>query len=584
MLRPLGCALVYCSLAGLIAANSFAQESLPRADEAEAKIEAALGQPAKLDFDNWPLSEVVAQIVEQHKIFIQLDMKALTDSGLGSDTPIKAHLEGLSLRSALKVVFGQIDLTYVIRDEVLLITSKTEAENMLTSRIYPVRDLVGGESGFRPAIARGEDRQEQFGELLNVITKTVAPTTWDDVGGPGSAKQFPNSRALVFSQTGEIHEEITALLAALRRTRLKQQIAARALAQGKEPLRAPAGQVQVRIYRLGFRPELMDLGIFAMPDAELAAGTNYQGAQPQYVKSGDASAESAALAQKTALTEDGEEFEEWAEGIAEILREIIAPESWQPHGIGFVRSAAGSLVIRQTETNHREIALFLDEILPKFWTTREIANETSAPLAVSGPQADWPQEAEPQPGAVEAAIEKALDAKVDLSFVDTPLSDVVKAIKQQVQLDIQLDEMALLDAGLASDLPVTQSLPGLSLRAALHLLLNQMDLTYVIRNEVLMITSKTEAENMLTTKVYPVFDLVVRPAGAPQRGRAVDYQTLQDALSANIAPTTWDEVGGHGVLTPFINAGALVISQTTEVHEEIARYLRALRDASAGEK
>jgi hypothetical protein len=217
-------------------------------------------------------------------------------------------------------------------------------------------------------------------------------------------------------------------------------------------------------------------------------------------------------------------------------------------------------------------------------TTREIVNEASAPLAIPGPQADWPREAEPQPDAVEAAIEQSLDAKVDLSFVDTPLFDVMDVISQKAGLRIQLDGKALADAGLSNDSPLTRRFTRISLRAALHLLLGEMDLTYVIRNEVLMITSKTEAENMLTTKVYPVFDLVVRPSGAPQHGRAVDYQTLQDALSANIAPTTWDEVGGPGVMTPFINAGALVISQTTEVHEEIARYLRALRDASAGEK
>jgi hypothetical protein len=40
-------------------------------------------------------------------------------------------------------------------------------------------------------------------------------------------------------------------------------------------------------------------------------------------------------------------------------------------------------------------------------------------------------------------------------------------------------------------------------------MLGELDLTYVIRNEVLMITTKTEAENMLSTKVYPVADLVV---------------------------------------------------------------------------
>jgi hypothetical protein len=40
-------------------------------------------------------------------------------------------------------------------------------------------------------------------------------------------------------------------------------------------------------------------------------------------------------------------------------------------------------------------------------------------------------------------------------------------------------------------------------------MLGEMDLTYVIRDEVLMITTKTEAENMLSIKVYPVGDLVI---------------------------------------------------------------------------
>jgi hypothetical protein len=89
---------------------------------------------------------------------------------------------------------------------------------------------------------------------------------------------------------------------------------------------------------------------------------------------------------------------------------------------------------------------------------------------------------------------------------------------------------------------------------------------------------------MLTCKVYPVFDLVVRPSHAPQQGRAVDFASLTDAVTSNIAPTTWDEVGGPGAIQEFGNAGAMVISQTTEVHEEIAGYLQALREVSAEQK
>jgi hypothetical protein len=109
----------------------------------------------------------------------------------------------------------------------------------------------------------------------------------------------------------------------------------------------------------------------------------------------------------------------------------------------------------------------------------------------------------------EAKIIAALDDKTELEFVDQPLSDVVEYLRERHEIEIQLDNKALADAGLGSDTPVTRNIKGITLRSALRLMLGEMDLTYVIRNEVLMITSKTEAENMLSTKVYPVGDLVI---------------------------------------------------------------------------
>ncbi len=118
----------------------------------------------------------------------------------------------------------------------------------------------------------------------------------------------------------------------------------------------------------------------------------------------------------------------------------------------------------------------------------------------------------------EARIIAALDDKTEIEFVDQPLTDVVEYLKERHGIEIQLDTKALTDAGLGSDTPVTRNIKGITLRSALRLMLGEMDLTYVIRNEVLMITSKTEAENMLTTKVYPVADLVI-PIPAPTMGR-----------------------------------------------------------------
>ena len=114
-----------------------------------------------------------------------------------------------------------------------------------------------------------------------------------------------------------------------------------------------------------------------------------------------------------------------------------------------------------------------------------------------------------QSSPTEAKILAALDDKTELEFVDQPLSDVVDYLKERHGIEIQLDNKALTDEGIGSDTPVTRNIKGITLRSALRLMLGEMDLTYVIRNEVLMITTKTEAENMLSTKVYPVADLVV---------------------------------------------------------------------------
>jgi len=56
-----------------------------------------------------------------------------------------------------------------------------------------------------------------FDSLIDLITSTIAPTTWDDVGGPGSIQPFATNLSLVVSQTQDVHEQIVDLLEQLRR-------------------------------------------------------------------------------------------------------------------------------------------------------------------------------------------------------------------------------------------------------------------------------------------------------------------------------------------------------------------------------
>jgi general secretion pathway protein D len=68
------------------------------------------------------------------------------------------------------------------------------------------------------------------------------------------------------------------------------------------------------------------------------------------------------------------------------------------------------------------------------------------------------------------------------------------------------------------------------------------------------------------------------PFGPPTVGGAqADFQSLIDLIQNTIAPDTWQDTGGNGAIRPFPTNLSLVISQTQEVHEEIADLLDQLR-------
>ena len=73
-----------------------------------------------------------------------------------------------------------------------------------------------GSGGFGPG-GLGGGSQADFDSLIDLITSTVQPTTWDTVGGPGSIASFETNLSIVVSQTQEVHEEIVDLLEQLRR-------------------------------------------------------------------------------------------------------------------------------------------------------------------------------------------------------------------------------------------------------------------------------------------------------------------------------------------------------------------------------
>lgn len=128
--------------------EQYATVDLSASNPAEQKIQKELEEPTEIDFIDTPLEDVLNYLEDYHEIEIEIDQRALDDIGVDSGTPINRKLVGISLRSALRLMLDDLDLTYIIENEVLMITSVEEAETRLVTKVYPVADLVVPISAF----------------------------------------------------------------------------------------------------------------------------------------------------------------------------------------------------------------------------------------------------------------------------------------------------------------------------------------------------------------------------------------------------------------------------------------------------
>jgi hypothetical protein len=394
-------------------AAALAEEPAEGTSESRAKIEKALDAPIRLHFVETPLVDVQAFLQSKAKIPVHLDRRALDEVGLGDEIPITFALEGVTLRSALRHMLGQHDLTTVTRDEMLVVTTPEGAENLLTVRVYPVRDLA------QSTDANGR-QFEDFDPLIELFTGAIQPNNWDEVGGPGSLAGHRG--LLVVSQHDDVHQQLAAWLAALRKLPRYQD--------------APADK------------------------------------------------------------------------------------------------------------------------------------PTPGPVVFVG---DHP------PG--NAKIHKALRDQTTFDFLGTPLNDVVDYFGSLHEFPVLIDARALEDVGVKIDTQITAHLEGARLAAALRTILRELDLTYAVRDEVLLVTTPEQVENKLVEAIYPIADLLKAEGVQTPADVAQELADLQRLIENTVDPNTWGEVGGPGAFHPLVEYGAIAVVQTPSVHDKVAKLLTQVRAA-----
>lgn len=237
-------------------------------------------------------------------------------------------------------------------------------------------------------------------------------------------------------------------------------------------------------------------------------------------------------------------------------------------------------------------------------------------------------EAKPVDAAV-ASVEDALNRRVDINFEETPLNQVVDFLSETYGVQFYLYGKKLEEAGIQVDTAITKKFKQIRLKTALDLILDELELTYVAKDDLIVITTPEDAESKLEVRVYDCRDLIAMPGlgepggikpaqadagtGAGPPGEKSDglggdvapdaqggilagadadrsnkrpplskhdlrTEQLMDLIVTCVAPQSWDEVGGPGTMSPY--NGLIVVSQTNEIHGRVERVLDMLREAA----
>ena len=118
-------------------------EGRSRATTAELAIHKKLDSPVKPSYREQPLAAVIDALAKQADVAIHLDMVGLEQEAVRSDTPVTLSLDQpISLKSALKLLLEPLHLSYVVKDEVLKVTSPRLVKGDVYAITYPVADLV----------------------------------------------------------------------------------------------------------------------------------------------------------------------------------------------------------------------------------------------------------------------------------------------------------------------------------------------------------------------------------------------------------------------------------------------------------
>lgn len=166
------------------------------------------GFTSLVEFHETPLHLALHQLSEEVGVSIRLDEGDLAAEGIAADLPITVRLENISARGTLCVLLHHVGLSWILQDGQIVVFTEQRAQRQLTWQSHSLADLLLTEADYV---------DERCSEKLRwLIVATIAPKTWEQVGGLGQLAWAESNQTAFIYQVREVQDQVHELLEALR--------------------------------------------------------------------------------------------------------------------------------------------------------------------------------------------------------------------------------------------------------------------------------------------------------------------------------------------------------------------------------
>jgi hypothetical protein len=109
---------------------------------------------------------------------------------------------------------------------------------------------------------------------------------------------------------------------------------------------------------------------------------------------------------------------------------------------------------------------------------------------------------------VQRRIDQKLGRKISVNFEEKPLEEALESLAEEIDDNVVIDRTKISEEGVALDQPITLELRDVSVRQILQYLLEPVQLTTLIENEAILVTTTGAACDKVQTRIHAAQEIV----------------------------------------------------------------------------